>query len=62
MSQQLRVLYAWAAAHHEKAKRSERGVSTVEWILITIALVAIAAVVIAAVTAFINNRVEELGN
>lgn len=50
-----------AAQHRQLKDDAERGDSSVSWILIILAVVAIATIVVAAVTAYVQGKVGELG-
>lgn len=50
-----------ATQHRQLKDDAERGDSSVSWILIILAVVAIATIVVAAVTAYVQGKVGELG-
>jgi Flp pilus assembly pilin Flp len=54
MSPEMQYLWIISRGHLARAREDERGVSAVEWILITLALVAMAGVV----TVIIRGRIE----
>ncbi|MDZ5621566.1 hypothetical protein [Nocardioides bizhenqiangii] len=54
MSPEVHYLWIMVRGQIARARNDERGVSAVEWVLITLALIAIAA----AVTAIITDRIE----
>lgn len=54
----IELLTAWFASHVNQLRRqdSERGASTIEWVIITVALIAVAVMVVVLVTNAINER------
>lgn len=57
---QLQVARAWLSARWELARNDEDGASAVEWLLIIVGVVGLAALAIAAVRTFITEQATKL--
>ena len=60
MSPEVQYLWILVRGHVARAREDERGVSAVEWILITLALIAMAAVVAGIITSRIQDRANDV--
>jgi Flp pilus assembly protein TadG len=60
MSPELQLLWIIARGHLARARDDERGVSAVEWILITLALIGMALVVARLITNEIKGKAGEV--
>lgn len=56
MSPEVQYLWIMVRGHVARAREDERGVSAVEWILITLALIAMAGIVAGIITTRIQDR------
>lgn len=57
---ELSLMYRWVWARWETARRTEDGVSAVEWLLILVGTAAIAIAAVAAVRAWVTDKTGDL--
>lgn len=55
-------LLVLAGAHHDRARRSERGASAVEWVIIAAVVAAICIVVAGVITSALETKAGEVGS
>lgn len=56
MTPEMQYLWILARGHLARVRDEERGVSTVEWVIITAALILIAGVVVGIITTQVENK------
>lgn len=59
---EINVWVTWIAARFSNGRRSERGFTAVEWLLVALGVIAIATIAVAAVKSYVIGQTNKLGS